>query len=95
MRKHGDLTFTIQHVGTGIEKKLHDNDICLAGVQTEWNIDPTWFRGRETNNAYYPNDTDKKERTNDSSITPALSMTSTYFEEQPFAKLKKMLKPKF
>ena len=52
VRKHEDLTYTIQHVGTGIEKKVHANDIQLARGQTEWNIDPTWSRERKPKYTY-------------------------------------------
>ena len=63
VRKHGYWTFTIQHVQTGIDKNVHANDIQLARGQTEWNIDPTWCRGRKVKYAYYPPDIDEKEST--------------------------------
>ena len=49
VRKHGDLTFTIQYVRTEIEKNVHTNDIQLARGQKEWDIDPTLFRRRKQN----------------------------------------------
>ena len=40
LRKCGNLTFTIQHVGTEIEEQVHTSDIQLARGQTKWDIDP-------------------------------------------------------
>ena len=38
VRKQGNLAFTIHHVGTGIEKIVHINNIQFAIRQTEWDI---------------------------------------------------------
>ena len=88
-RKHGDLTFTIQHNETEIEKKVPVYNIQLVRGQTEWNIDPTWFRGRRAKYTYYSTDFNEKKSTNDTSVSPDLSVTSTDFEDQSLAELKK------
>ena len=84
------MTFTHHHARTRIEKKVHANDVQLARGQTEWDIDPTWFKERKAKYVYYP----KRESQYDISATPELSIGSTDSENQTLAKLKKKLKQK-